>query len=366
MGITSLSADGAASGVNPAPIVPGLQVPGAPLASQNPYGIDQSCHKMWSIVEACQEKHEESRLRVNRDCLCDRDIISSWITCHKCWDRVTYHSNGKRDLPSSTYLIDEVTLSLVQSLCDRTTLASVAPDGDDFDVEVSADEDDLDVKVSLDWDLFEEDTNKKECNEDSDDEESDDEESDEEESDDDDSDEEEFDEEESVEVEFKDEDFDDEEFKELDPIEGSDEKDINKEESEEDDSEDDDNEEDANEEKIDEDVNEEESDEDQLSAAIGADGVFGSHDCVTQGKQPMSENFDLASDNSIGASLSHSKDEALIMNAVGKQLGGFTKTGKTPGARIAHGHESKAKSNANTRVASVGLVILGLFAAWAL
>ncbi|CAI6100199.1 unnamed protein product [Clonostachys chloroleuca] len=353
MSVPSLSANGPPSGINPAPIVPGLHVPGAPFHSQSEYGIDPSCQNMWTIIEACQEKHSESHLRVNRDCLCERDIISSWITCHRCWDRVTYHSNGKRDLASSPYLIDDVTLSLVQSLCDRSTSASVAPDGDDSDLDVSIKWDTLEEPDELEFD----------------EEESDDEESDEEESDDDDSDEEDFfDEEEESDDEF-DEDFEDEPSIEVDSTKKASD-DINKEESEGKDANDeDDKEEGIHEEDADEGTNEVESDEDQLSAVISANGVSGSHDCLPPQTKIMSEDFDLASENSIGASLGHSTDEAIVVNS-GHQLGGFiTKTGKpTPKApaRDALGHEFKTKSNANTRVASVGLVVLGLLAAWAM
>lgn len=377
MSAPSLSANGPASGINPVPIVPGLHVPGAPLSSQSEYGIDPSCQNMWTIVEACQEKHSESHLRVNRDCLCERDIISSWITCHRCWDRVTYHSNGKRDLASSPYLIDDVTLSLVQSLCDRSTSASVAPDGDDSDLDVSIKWDSLEEPDELEFDEEESDDEESD-KEESDDDDSDEEDffSDEEESDDDDSDEEDiFDEEESDDEEF-DEDFEDEPSIEVDldneltieadsTKEASDEKDINKEESEgKNDNDKDDKEEDA-----DEDTNETESDEVQLSAVISADGTSGSHGCLPPQTKIMSEDFDLASEDSIGASLGHSPDEAIIVNS-GHQLDGFiTKTEKPTQkapARDTLGHGYKAKSNANTRVANVGLVVLGLFAAWAM
>ncbi|CAH0024357.1 unnamed protein product [Clonostachys rhizophaga] len=366
MSVPSLSANGPASGINPAPIVPGLHVPGAPFPSQSEYGIDPSCRNMWTIIEACQEKHSESHLRVNRDCLCERDIISSWITCHRCWDRVTYHSNGKRDLASSPYLIDDVTLSLVQSLCDRSTSASVAPNGDDSDLDVSIKWDTLEEPDELEFDEEESDDEESD-EEESDDDNSDEEDffSDEEESDDDDSDEKDFFDEEFDE-DFEDEpsievDFDNELTIEVDSTkEASDEKDANDE---------DDKEENTHEEDADEDTDEIESDEDQLSAVISADGVSGSHDCLPPQTKIMSEDFDLAFENSIGANLGHSTDEAIVVNS-GHQLGGFiTKTGKpTPKvpARDALGHEFKTKSNANTRVASVGLVVLGLFAAWAM
>ncbi|VUC22649.1 unnamed protein product [Clonostachys rosea] len=413
MGVTSLSANGAASGVNPAAIVPGLHVSGASLASQGEYDIDPSCYNMWTIIEACQERTEESVLRVNRDCLCDRDIISSWITCHKCWDRITYHSNGKRDLASSPHIIDDVTLSLVQSLCDRTALASVAPDDGDLDSDDHSEEDtdEEESNKSNNEESDEEESNEEESDED----ESDDDESDEEESDDDEFDDELFDDEESDEVEFTVKESNEVEFTKHEPgkedeveftiketneveftkqkpeeeheaeedsveedvsDEDDDEEDIDEEgDEEEDDDEEDVDEEDANEEGIDE----EESDEDQLSATIGTEGVFGSHDCVSSGKKPISGDFDLASGNPIGINFGHSEDESLIINSAGKQSDGFTKIGKTAPdvpsqavdifanpARVALGHEYKEKSNANTRITSVGLVVLGLFAAWAM
>ncbi|CAG9999637.1 unnamed protein product [Clonostachys byssicola] len=374
MSVPSLSANGPASGINPALIVPGLHVPGAPLHSQGQYGVDPSCQNMWTIVEACQEKDSESHLRVNRDCLCERDIISSWITCHRCWDRVTYHSNGKRDLASSPYLIDDVTLSLVQSLCDRSTSAADPPDGDDSDLDVSVKSDTLEEPDELEFDEEESD-NKESDEEESDNDDSDDDFfSDDEESDDDDSDEEDFFDDEDDESDDEDfhlkVEFDNEMSIEVDSNKKAyDEKDINKEESEEDDvNDEDDKEEGIDEEDTDEDLNEIESDEVQLSAVICADGVSHSHGCLPPQTKIMSEDFDLASENSIGASLGHSPDEAIIVNPE-HQLGGFIakeKPAPKVPTRDALRNQYNAKSNANTRVASVGLVVLGLLAAWAM